>query len=81
MPVRGVVAGAALLAFLALAALAVYWPRSNSVAPTKPPDARYLRIRATCEDRATRQLDPIYQVGGRHWVDAVNRCMLDLASD
>lgn len=40
--------------------------------------------RAECSARATieiQQSDGLYRVGGNHWVDAVNDCMLAKARD
>lgn len=77
LPVRGLVAGTITLAVLVFVFVAVLIYEPKEKAPTQ----EYLRVRAICEDRATRELSPYYAVGGNHWVDAVNDCMVDLWND
>lgn len=45
-------------------------------------DAQYKQWRSECEAVATADLDTrVHQVGGNHWVDEVNRCLLEKAKD
>lgn len=74
---RGLVAGAITLAVLVLVFAVVLFDKPKVEAPSP----KYLRVRAICEDRATRELPSYYAVGGNHWVDAVNSCMTDLWND
>lgn len=74
---RGLVAGLLTLAALIFVFVVVLFDKPKEEAPTP----EYLRVRAICEDRATRELSPYYAVGGNHWIDAVNDCMVDLWSD
>lgn len=79
LPVLGLAVGFFTLAMLVVvyAVMAFSNPKSND----ETPSPKYLRVRAICEDRATRELPSYYAVGGNHWVDAVNRCMTDLWND
>lgn len=50
----------------------------------KPNHEKYETDREFCEARATNEVnasDGLYRVGGRHWVDAVNHCLLERAKD
>lgn len=74
----GLLVVAVVVAFAIFAVLAS--PTKHEVSPNIK--ANYARWRVECEQRATDTLDTsLYRVGGQHWADGVNRCLLAKAGD
>lgn len=70
------------LAMLVVLAVALVLTHSSDEDTTVK--THYPEWRAECEDRATIEVEAsggLYRVGGNHWVDLVNHCLLQKAND
>lgn len=77
LPIWVAVVGISLLVVLLLGG--VYYAASHGASDPVSPEQhdQYVRDRAYCEQVATAQLPPQYKVGGPHWADMVNSCLID----